>query len=264
MIFLRALRRRVLAGFAAERIDLAQRPRRAHLFDRHVAVAVSTLVASGERHDIRGSERGRPPARGQAPSPAGRAPGGVGLAARRRRGRLRNRPRAGSAARSRAGAQNRRPLAARAGLGAVADGRRPQSFIDRELAARLDIPDSWIAEESARQFAEIERRRGLYGGGRPPLEIAGRTAIVVDDGIATGATMRVALEAVRRRGPRRLVLAVPVAPPETLASLAGEVNETACFETPEHLAAIGFYYRDFHQMTDAEVIDLLARAPAPR
>jgi putative phosphoribosyl transferase len=83
---------------------------------------------------------------------------------------------------------------------------------------------------------------------------------VVDDGIATGATMRVALQAVRRRGPARSVLAVPVAPPDTLATLLREVDEAVCLETPIGLVAIGFYYRDFHQMRDSEVTDLLARA----
>jgi putative phosphoribosyl transferase len=86
---------------------------------------------------------------------------------------------------------------------------------------------------------------------------------VVDDGIATGATMRVALQAVRRRNPAWLVLAVPVAPPDTLAALCEEADETVCPERPIALGAIGFYYRDFHQMTDDEVTDLLARAPRP-
>ena len=146
-------------------------------------------------------------------------------------------------------------------LGAVTDGASHETFIDRDLAASLDVPDSYIEEETARQLEEIERRRKSYCEGRPALEIAGRTAIVVDDGIATGATMRVALQAVRRRGPARLVLAVPVAPPDTLAALREEVDEAVCLETPVELGAIGFYYRDFHQMSDAEVTDLLARAP---
>jgi putative phosphoribosyl transferase len=145
-------------------------------------------------------------------------------------------------------------------LGAVTDGAGREIFIDRDLATRLDVPDSYIEEETARQLEEIERRRKSYCEGRPALEVAGRTAIVVDDGIATGATMRVALQAVRRRGPARLVLAVPVAPPDTLAALRKEVDEAVCLETPIELGAIGFYYRDFHQMRDSEVTDLLARA----
>jgi putative phosphoribosyl transferase len=148
-------------------------------------------------------------------------------------------------------------------LGAVTDGASHATFIDRDLATSLGVPDSYIKEETARQLQEIERRRKSYCKGRPALEVAGHTAIVVDDGIATGATMRVALQAVRRRGPARLVLAVPVAPPDTLAALREEVDEVVCLEAPSGFGAIGFYYRDFHQMSDREVTDLLARAPHP-
>lgn len=146
-------------------------------------------------------------------------------------------------------------------VGAVTDGEEPETFIDRDLAAGLDIPETYLQEETARQLAEIERRRDIYCAGRPRPAIGGRTAIVVDDGIATGATMRVALHAVRRQGPAHLVLAVPVAPPDTLVALGEAVDETVCLETPLGLGAIGLYYRDFHQMTDAEVTGLLARAP---
>lgn len=143
-------------------------------------------------------------------------------------------------------------------LGAVADGAAPELFIDQGMAERLAIPEDYVREETARQLAEIERRRLLYCAGRPPVEIAGHTAIVVDDGIATGATMRVALRAVRRRGPAHLVLAAPVAAADTLADLAKEADESVCVETPEGLGAIGYYYRDFHQMSDAEVTALMA------
>ena len=146
-------------------------------------------------------------------------------------------------------------------LGAVTDGDSPATFIDRDLATNLAVPDSYIEEETTRQLEEIERRRKSYCEGRPAVEIAGRTAIVVDDGIATGATMRVALQAVRRRAPERLVLAVPVAPPDTLAVLLEEADEAVSLETPAALGAVGFYYYDFHQMSDAEVTELLARAP---
>jgi putative phosphoribosyl transferase len=149
-------------------------------------------------------------------------------------------------------------------LGAVSDGAEAQTFIDAALAKALPLPDRYIEEETARQLEEIERRRGVYCAGRPPLDIAGRTVIVVDDGIATGATMRVALRAARRRSPAHLVLAVPVAPPDTLADLGQEADEAVCVETPDMLGAIGFYYRDFHQMSDAEVTQMLARAPHAR
>ena len=145
-------------------------------------------------------------------------------------------------------------------LGAVTDGADPLSFIDRDLATTLRIPETYIRDETARRLAEIERRRESYCAGRAVVEIAGCVAIVVDDGVATGSTMRVALQAVRRRAPARLVLAVPVAPPDTLAVLRESVDETVCLETPAGLGAIGYYYRDFHQLSDDEVTDLLARA----
>jgi putative phosphoribosyl transferase len=147
-------------------------------------------------------------------------------------------------------------------LGAVADGGGgpPETFIDERMVKSLDIPADFVREETARQLAELERRRLIYCADRPPVDIAGCTAIVVDDGIATGATMRVALRAVRRRGPARLVLAAPVAAAETLAALAAEADETICVATPEGLGAIGYYYADFHQMSDDEVTALLAPA----
>lgn len=145
-------------------------------------------------------------------------------------------------------------------LGAVADGGAPETYIDERMVKALAIPDDYVREETARQLAELERRRQVYCADRPPVEVKGRTAIVVDDGIATGATMRVALRAVRRREPASLVLAAPVAAAETLAALKGEADETVCLAAPEGLGAIGFYYEDFHQMSDAEVTQLLAQA----
>jgi len=148
-------------------------------------------------------------------------------------------------------------------LGAVTDGDDPELFIDRRLTAEWAISDYYISSEAMRQLKELERRRRVYGAGREPLEIAGRAAIVVDDGIATGATMRVALGATRRRNPARLILAVPVAAEDTLAGLRSDVDEAVCLETRPDLGSIGFYYRDFHQVSDAEVTDILARAAHP-
>jgi putative phosphoribosyl transferase len=145
-------------------------------------------------------------------------------------------------------------------LGAVADGGTPEIFIDERMQESLAIPADYMREETARQLAELERRRRIYCAGRPPVEIAGRSAIVVDDGIATGATMRVALRAVRRQGPARLVLAAPVAAAETLAALATEADESVYVAAPQGLGAIGYYYDDFHQMSDDEVTALLAAA----
>ena len=144
-------------------------------------------------------------------------------------------------------------------LGAVTDGATRRSFIDRDMAQALAIGDDYVRSETARQVDELERRRDIYCAGRPAVEIAGRTAIVVD-GIATGATMRVALRAVRRRNPAWLVLAAPVAAAETLAGIRSDADETVCVMAPEGLGAIGFYYAVFHQMSDFEVTELLAAA----
>ena len=149
-------------------------------------------------------------------------------------------------------------------LGAVTDGEKPEIFINKELAAALDIPDEYVNEETARQVKELERRRRVYCAGRAPLDIAGCTAIVVDDGIATGATMRVALQAVRRRNPARLVLATPIAADDTIAKLRPLADEVVCVEMPAGLGAIGFYYADFHQVSDDEVTAILARVVEPR
>ncbi|HVC55718.1 MAG TPA: phosphoribosyltransferase family protein [Stellaceae bacterium] len=144
-------------------------------------------------------------------------------------------------------------------LGAVTDGAQPHTFIDRELAAALAIPDDYVEAETARQLVELERRRRVYCADRPQVDIAGCTAIVVDDGIATGATMRVALEAARHRNPARLVLAAPVAALDTIERLRPLADEIVCLDTPSGLAAIGFSYRDFHQVSDAEVTAILAQ-----
>lgn len=148
-------------------------------------------------------------------------------------------------------------------LGAVANGAQPETFIDKELEAALDISDDYVKRETARQLEEVERRRRVYCGGRAPLDIAGHTAIVVDDGIATGATMRVALQASRRRNPARLVLATPVAAAETIEKLRPLADDVVCVEIPSWLGAIGFFYADFHQMSDAEVTAIVAEAAKP-
>lgn len=143
-------------------------------------------------------------------------------------------------------------------MGAVADGGHVEVVLNPDVM-RFVSADALEAEK-ARQLAEIERRRAVYLGGRPRTAVEGCTAIVVDDGIATGATMRAALRSVRRAKPRRLVLAVPVAPRDTLDALAPEVDEVVCLATPEPFAAIGCFYEDFHQLDDADVIGMLDAA----
>jgi len=154
------------------------------------------------------------------------------------------------------GAPGRPELAA----GAIVDGLRPELVLNRDIVELLEIPEEYIAAESARQIREIERRRQAYLGGRPRLDVTDRSALIVDDGIATGATIRAALRATRRARPKRLVLAVPVAPPDTIAALRNEADEVVCLETYEDFGAIGFYYVDFTQVSDEEVKDLISRS----
>ena len=145
-------------------------------------------------------------------------------------------------------------------VGAVVDGDRAETVINRDIVEEYQIPESYLENEAARQLEEIERRRRLYRAGRPKIGVCDRTAIVVDDGIATGATMEAALHAIRRAGPERLILAVPVAPPDTIERLRPQVDEIECLITPRHLGAIGMFYADFRQLSDDDVVDLLRQA----
>jgi putative phosphoribosyl transferase len=145
-------------------------------------------------------------------------------------------------------------------VGAVAEGTPLERIIDLEAITELGVPQDYLDREIGRQSREIERRRVLYRGERAPVAVRGCTAIVVDDGIATGATMRAGLRVVRRQGPERLVMAVPVAPPSTLESMRTEADEVFCLTAPESFAAVGLFYREFHQLADEEVTNLLARA----
>lgn len=149
-------------------------------------------------------------------------------------------------------------------IGAVVDGKNPQLVLNDEIIAHAAPPAGYIEAEQTRQLAEIERRRQLYRGAEPPPDLKGRTVIVIDDGIATGATMKAALRGVRRNEPRRLILAVPVAPLGTLDELAKECDELACLFAPEWFNAVGSHYVDFTQTSDEEVMSLLAQAKAAR
>jgi putative phosphoribosyl transferase len=146
-------------------------------------------------------------------------------------------------------------------MGAVVDGPKPVVVRNEDIISLTRISDEEFKAVCDREFAEIERRRKTYLAGREPAPVAGRVAIVIDDGIATGATMRAALQATRMRKPRRLVLAVPVAPTSTLQDLREEADEIICLEDYADFGAIGLYYADFRQTNDREVIALLARHP---
>ncbi|KAI9019100.1 phosphoribosyltransferase [Hyaloraphidium curvatum] len=146
--------------------------------------------------------------------------------------------------------------------GAVVDGDAQELVLNEDVVELFGISEQYLQGEKARQLAEIERRRRRYLGDRPRVSIAGRTVVVVDDGIATGATVRAALRAVRKMGPKQVVFAVPVADAEVLGSLEGEADRVVCVHVPKHLGAVGMSYRNFEQMEDEEVIRLMAVNPA--
>ena len=146
-------------------------------------------------------------------------------------------------------------------MGAVVDGGKPVIVRNEDVISLTGVSEREFNATCDQQLAEIERRRKLYLGNRPHPQIAGRTVIVVDDGIATGATTRAALRAIRMRKPSKLVLAVPVAPTESLKELRGEADEIICLEDYEDFGAIGLFYSDFRQVSDTEVIEILARHP---
>jgi putative phosphoribosyl transferase len=143
---------------------------------------------------------------------------------------------------------------------AVVDGDDPQVVENPDVMAMLGLSEDFIKEAAARELKEIVRRRALYLSGRARIPLKGRTAILVDDGIATGATARAALKAVRKAGAGHIVLAVPVAPPDAIAALRPDTDEIVCLSQPASFGGISEFYGDFHQVGDREVIDLLNQA----
>jgi len=140
-------------------------------------------------------------------------------------------------------------------MGAVATGG--VRVLNDEIVRGLGIVEHVIDVAVAREMEELARREQLYRGGSPPPDVAGRTVILVDDGLATGATMRAAVAALRRQHPARIVVAVPTASPDTREALKAEADDVVCATTPEPFFAVGHWYEDFRQTTDDEVRDLL-------
>ena len=145
------------------------------------------------------------------------------------------------------------------GIGAVVDGDHPRTIFNQEIIESLGVSDRYIKAEIARQLKEVNRRETAYRGGRAKILLEGKTVIVVDDGIATGSSVRAALRGVRRQKPNRLILATPVAPPESIEALRSEADEIVCLETPDDFFAVGQFYRDFSQVSDDEVEAILRR-----
>lgn len=145
-------------------------------------------------------------------------------------------------------------------MGAVADAQPPVIVRNDDVIARAGVTEQEFNQVRDREFTELRRRRNLYLGDQPHLSLKDRCVIVIDDGIATGATTRAALLAVRAAGPRSIVLAVPVAASSTLRTLRPEADAIVCLEPQEALGSIGGFYEDFTQVSDAEVIAALAAA----
>jgi putative phosphoribosyl transferase len=137
------------------------------------------------------------------------------------------------------------------------NGDQPEVVVNDDVVATSGVTRAEIDEQARIELVEIERRRQLYLAGQARVALTGRSLILVDDGIATGASMRAAIAALKRKQPKALIVAVPVAPAETVVALRSVVDEVVCLKTPEPFYAIGLHYRDFHQLTDAEVMTLL-------
>lgn len=150
------------------------------------------------------------------------------------------------------------PLQPELAIGAVTGEGRV--MLNEALIAGMRLPDGYLEGAAAREQAEIARRLELYRGRRPPPVMGKRPVIVVDDGVATGFTLLAALKGIRRGRPDRLILAVPVGPPEALDRLRREVDELYCLQAPADFAAVGQFYRDFRQIGDDEVIAALGAA----
>lgn len=148
-------------------------------------------------------------------------------------------------------------------VAAIVDGNPPEVVLNREIVEAYGLHDDQLAALVARERPELERRHAVYRGRRQPLSVRGKTVILVDDGAATGTTMKVVARAIRRRSPAKIILALPVAPPDTVADLSHEADRVVCLAQPAHFRALGYHYREFHQLSDAEVLELLERA-APR
>lgn len=149
-------------------------------------------------------------------------------------------------------------------VAAIVDGDPPDVVLNREIIEAYSLDDAELAALINRERPELERRRLAYRGKRQPLSIAGKTAVIVDDGAATGTTMKVAIRALKRRSPREIIVAIPVAPPDTVAELAQEANRVVCLSQPARFHALGYHYLTFPKLTDVEITTALHEASQRR
>jgi predicted phosphoribosyltransferase len=144
-------------------------------------------------------------------------------------------------------------------MGAIASGG--VRLVNEDVVEPLGIPPDLIDSVARSEQIELDRREQLYRGNRAPVGLTGKTVIIVDDGLATGSTMRAAVMAVRRQQPARVIAAAPVGAPQTCAALAREADDVVCVRTPDPFVAVGLWYRDFTPTTDQEVRALLGQTP---
>ena len=143
-------------------------------------------------------------------------------------------------------------------IGAVVDSDEPHLVLNEDVVEQIAPHPDYIETEMQRQLTEMERRRLAYGISRETISLAGKTAIIIDDGIATGATVKAALIGVAHSHPKKVVLAVPVAPQASIKALESECDEIVCLQAPAHFGAVGNFYQDFTQTADEEIIELMA------
>ncbi|RWA68063.1 phosphoribosyltransferase [Mesorhizobium sp.] len=149
-------------------------------------------------------------------------------------------------------------------VAAIVDGDPPDVVLNREIVEAYALDDDELRVLIAHERPELERRRTAYRGKDSPLSVDGKTVILVDDGAATGTTMKVAIRALKRRSPRKIVVALPVAPADTVDELAPEADLTICLSQPARFRTLSYYYGNFPQLTDSEVLDIMALAAQAR
>ena len=149
------------------------------------------------------------------------------------------------------------PLQGELAMGAVVDGAAPEIVRNEDVVRELGVTDAEFQKAAKEELKILEARRALWVAGHARVPLKDRTVIVVDDGIATGATILASLHALKKQGPKRIVVATPVAPPGTVQSLLQVADDVICLETPDYFRAVGSYYRDFSQVSDARVTRIL-------